>query len=1013
MILNTRFSRALQPIIFLLALLIPTSNAVAQSISPHFFGQNAWMPDTIGANVLYGKLHTKWAKVSESGAKIVRFGGITADRDMPTRFQYIKMIDSIRANGMEPIIQVPYHNGSYSAAQAAQLVQYINGTAGRNIKYWSIGNEPDLEYSFTSASQVAAYIRPFASAMKAADPTIKILGPETAWYNQSIINGLTTPGGPSDITGTDTAGRYYVDIISFHTYPFNGTQTRQQVISKLTASPGFDTYLGSLSARVASCNIAHGRTGANALQTAVTEMNVNYQNASGDNLYGSGVNSFIGGQFVAEMFGLGMKNGVDIMTMWSVVEGNSTALNIGYIDRTTGNKKPAYHHFQMMADHFSGNYVSSVSSHTNVKVFSSQNSSLTTVMIMNQDSSANYSYALRLNNALITATNALKINVNANTAQMYYNVIPNQSSVLLQFNAQGAIVKKVTYTIGQALANLSPTISVYTPAVTQLPAQPVNSTPAANLIACSGNTTALVATSGTNAINWYATATSTAVLSTGSVFTTPSLIATAATLATWYAGASNSFSASARTPVTVTVNPRPAVSVNSGAICAGGIFTMVPSGAITYTFSSGSPTVSPSSNASYSVTGTSSAGCVSALPAVSHLTVNARPLVTVNSGSVCAGQVFTMVPSGAVSYSFSNGAATVNPVANSSYSVTGTGPNGCVSASAVASVAINAPMITINSGSICEGGSFTMVPSGAVSYTFSSVTPVVSPASSTTYSVTGTDGLGCVSASYAIASVTVHPNPVISVNSGSICAGSTFTIMPSGGSTYTISSSGYVVQPQTSTSYALTGANGYGCTAAAVSSVVVKPVPIVTVSGGSICKGNSYTLTPSGAASYTYSSGSPVVSPNSTTSYSVWGSNGSCISNPAVVVINVRSRKACQTGESAFVKETPQAQQDSTPLASDPQSSLDTASADPSTGIADNQQVVLTALYPNPNSGEFYITATEECKFTLRSISGVVLRSGTFGAGTSRVDISELPAGVYLIGLTNGNKAQFARVLKQ
>src|SRR5688572_17310483 len=163
--------------------------------------------------------------------------------------------------------------------------------------------------------------------MKAVDSTIKILGPETAWYNQSIINGLTTPGGSSDITGKDAYGRYYVDTISFHTYPFGGSQTRSQVISKLTANPGFDTYLSTLSARVASCNVAHGRSGNNALKTAVTELNVNYQNPSTDNVNGLGVNSFVGAQFVAEMFGLGMKNGVDIMTMWSVVEGNSTALN--------------------------------------------------------------------------------------------------------------------------------------------------------------------------------------------------------------------------------------------------------------------------------------------------------------------------------------------------------------------------------------------------------------------------------------------------------------------------------------------------------------------------------------------------------------------------------------------------------------------------------------------------------------------------------------------------------------
>ncbi len=71
--------------------------------------------------------------------------------------------------------------------------------------------------------------------MKAIDPTIKIIGPECAWYYQGIINGLTTPNGPDDITGVDLSGNFYIDYISFHFYPFNGSQTRSQVISKLTS----------------------------------------------------------------------------------------------------------------------------------------------------------------------------------------------------------------------------------------------------------------------------------------------------------------------------------------------------------------------------------------------------------------------------------------------------------------------------------------------------------------------------------------------------------------------------------------------------------------------------------------------------------------------------------------------------------------------------------------------------------------------------------------------------------
>lgn len=448
-------------VIFLLA----TATNRAQTISDHFFGVNAWMPDTIGnaSNctdppcILNGKLHKKWGDIKNSKAEIVRFGGIAADKNKPTNYQYIRMIDSIRANGMEPIIQVPFRNYRYTASQAAAIVQYINITKGKNIKYWIIGNEPDLGYNFTTASQIAAYIKPFASAMKAIDPTIKIIGPECAWFNQGIIDGLTTPGGASDITGKDANGRYYIDYISFHTYPFNGTQTRASVISKLMSSGSLNDDLAHLNTRLNNCNTAHGRTGTNALKSAITEANIDYQNASTDNLWGVGANSFIGGQFIAEMMAISLKNKVDIFNLWSVVEGNSVTNNIGYINPSNGNKKPSYYHFKMMAENFTGTFVWGTTNQTNAKAFGSKNGSEIKVMIMNQDATIDFNYTLRLSSSAITGTNQLKINVNAGVEIEYTDVIPNQSTVLLTFNSDGVLIKKCEYTLkDHASANLPP-----------------------------------------------------------------------------------------------------------------------------------------------------------------------------------------------------------------------------------------------------------------------------------------------------------------------------------------------------------------------------------------------------------------------------------------------------------------------------------------------------------------------------------------------------------------------------
>jgi hypothetical protein len=436
------------------------------AISGHFFGENAWMPDTIGnANacteppcILYGKLHKNWENIKTSGASIVRFGGITSDKNMPTNYQYIKMIDSIRAKGMEPTIQVPFRNYRYTAQQAAEIVHYINIVKGKHIKYWSIGNEPDLGYSFTTANQVAKYIKSFASAMKAVDPTILILGPETAWFNKGIIDGLTTPNGPDDITGKDASGRYDVDIISFHTYPFKGTQTRADVIAKLKSSGSLNDNLAYLKGRLNTCNQSHGRSGSSALKAAITEANVNFQNPGSDDVNGVGANSFIGGQFVAEMLGVSMKHGVEFVNIWSVIEGNSTALNIGFIDSQTGNKKPLYYHFKMLADNFKGTFANGTTNQANVKAFGSKNGQYTQVLIMNQDLNNNYNFSVRLDNNTVSGSKTLKVNIDAGVAIQYDESIPAQSTLLLTFNSSGTLVKKTEYTLANHAAhNLPPT----------------------------------------------------------------------------------------------------------------------------------------------------------------------------------------------------------------------------------------------------------------------------------------------------------------------------------------------------------------------------------------------------------------------------------------------------------------------------------------------------------------------------------------------------------------------------
>jgi hypothetical protein len=131
------------------------------------------------------------------------------------------------------------------------------------------------------------------------------------------------------------------------------------------------------------------------------------------------------------------------------------------------------------------------------------------------------------------------------------------------------------------------------------------------------------------------------------------------------------------------------------------------------------------------------------------------------------------------------------------------------------------------------------------------------------------------------------------VNSGSICAGGSFVINPTGAGTYTISGGSATVTPTVTTTYSITGVNSTGCISdQALSNVTVSPVPSITaaINPTLLCKGTSATLSAGGVSTYTWSAPVPtsqIVSPTVTTTYSVTGSSSVGCQNKATVTESV------------------------------------------------------------------------------------------------------------------------------
>ena len=333
------------------------------------------------------------------------------------------------------------------------------------------------------------------------------------------------------------------------------------------------------------------------------------------------------------------------------------------------------------------------------------------------------------------------------------------------------------------------------------------------------------------------------------------------------------------------------LTVNSPSICTGQSATLIASSATSYIWSTGSTAnstvVTPTSTTNYTINANFG---TCAIQTITTVYVSTQPTLSVNSATICAGSSFVISPLGATNYTFSGGSATVTPISTSSYTVYGSNGASC-SSSITCNVSIMPiPMLTLNSGTICSGNSFTLNPLGASSYTYSSLTAIINPSITSTFTVTGVNSFGCTNT--ATATVYVVQIPTLTVNSGSICLGESFTITPSGMNAYFLSSSSNIVAPVSNASYTVIGTNSVGCisTQTVISTVIVNPLPIVSVNNGTVCQGSSYTISPIGASSYTFSSITPIVSPISTTNYTIIGVNSNgCIGSASCSLMVIPS----------------------------------------------------------------------------------------------------------------------------
>jgi len=220
------------------------------------------------------------------------------------------------------------------------------------------------------------------------------------------------------------------------------------------------------------------------------------------------------------------------------------------------------------------------------------------------------------------------------------------------------------------------------------------------------------------------------------------------------------------------------------------------------------------------------------------IVVNSLPNIIVSppASSICSGNSILLNASGAASYvwspsvalnDISSAAVIANPTIDITYTVTGTDNNLCTNQATVSLSIYSVPIITVSSDTIiCSGSAAQLSAAGALTYNWSPETnPLtgakvnVTPASTTIYTVTATDGNNCINKAFVKVAIDAQQESTIreSISKDSSVIlnvpniiGNKYVWTPS-----TTLSCGTcaspIASPSISTIYQLTQTDGIGC----------------------------------------------------------------------------------------------------------------------------------------------------------------------------------------------------------
>lgn len=245
---------------------------------------------------------------------------------------------------------------------------------------------------------------------------------------------------------------------------------------------------------------------------------------------------------------------------------------------------------------------------------------------------------------------------------------------------------------------------------------------------------------------------------------------------------------------------------------------------------------------------------------------------------------------------------TSTPTSTTAYSVTAFN-HGCASDTVTYYVNVNPlPVINVSSNyTVCQGSTNTVSlnPNSSYQYTTaastnsvyntSTYTDILNTTTTYTVHVEDTGGNGCSKDSTFTVYVDIPPTS-LTTNTNYICSGQAATLTTTGATNYTyVTSAGFTYTNNSDTvsnvlsnlTYTIYSQNGVCAPSTITNTIFVSPSPTITIlslSSVSVCSGNSITLTPQGANTYTLLpnnivNNSFILTPSVTTTYTINGTS--------------------------------------------------------------------------------------------------------------------------------------------